>query len=60
MRLHYRDEDGVVHQAEQLPASQSWCQLLCEPGRAWVTAKGDVALPVTCIACLATQTVDDE
>jgi hypothetical protein len=59
-RLHYRDDDGVVHHAEEIAYSQAWCVLMCEAGRTHSKARGAVSLPVTCIACLATQTVDDE
>ena len=59
-RLHYRDDDGVVHHAEEIAYSQAWCVLSCEMSRTLSKARGEVALPVTCIACLATQTVDDE
>lgn len=60
-RLHYRDDDGVVHHAEEIPYAQAWCVLMCEQTeRTYSKARGEVTLPVTCIACLATQTVDDE
>lgn len=59
-RFHYRDEDGVVHHAEEIPYSQAWCVLMCDTSYTLSSARGAVSLPVTCIACLATQTVDDE
>lgn len=43
----------MVHLCDCLPSSAAFCIPRCNKSVQWQTACGDVALPVTCLGCLA-------